>query len=138
MSYRMACDNADLVASIASLAGATFANPSACSPSEPVHVLQIHGTADDVIDYDGSCFGPFCYPGALQSILTWSNYNQCSGDLENKESLDLVGVSHVFLHREISLSKPGSYIGRFEISLLFHALILSSFMSDTYILTSGQ
>ena len=91
MSYRMACDNADLVASIASLAGATFANPSACSPSEPVHVLQIHGTADDVIDYDGSCFGPFCYPGALQSVLTWSNYNQCTGELQSKESLDLVG-----------------------------------------------
>lgn len=91
MSYRMACENADLIASIASLAGATFSNPSVCSPSEPVHVLQIHGTADDVINFDGGCFGWICYPGALQSVLTWSEYNQCSGELESKENLDLVG-----------------------------------------------
>ena len=91
MSYRMACDNADLIASIASLAGATFANASDCTPSEPVHVLQIHGTADTTIDYNGSCFGPFCYPGALESVQIWSQYNQCSGVTDTGESLDLVG-----------------------------------------------
>ena len=91
MAYRMACDNADLVASVASLAGATFGNPANCSPSEPVHVLQIHGTADTVIDYNGSCFGPFCYPSAPQTVQIWSKYNQCSGMMEDAPPLDLVG-----------------------------------------------
>jgi polyhydroxybutyrate depolymerase len=92
MSYRMACENADLVASIASLAGATFSDASDCSPDEPVHVLQIHGTNDTVIAYDGSCIPFFaCYPGALGSIMLWSGYNQCSGDMETRTNLDLDG-----------------------------------------------
>src|SRR5438552_1413322 len=45
MTYRMACTHADRIAAIASLAGATFANPADCGPSGPVAVLQIHGTA---------------------------------------------------------------------------------------------
>ena len=90
MSYRMACDNADLIASIASLAGASFSDASDCTPSEPVHVLQIHGTADTVIDFNGECIPFFaCYPGALDSILLFSEYNQCSGTTETGENLDL-------------------------------------------------
>ena len=53
MSYRMACTHPELVAAIVSLAGATFGNPADCAPSAPVAVLQIHGTADDVIAYGG-------------------------------------------------------------------------------------
>jgi len=96
MSYRMACDHADLISSIASLAGATFDNPSDCVPSEPVHILQIHGTNDDVIAFNGSCIIPFffCQPGAEGSLSIWSQYNQCDGGFENAGSLDLVnGIS---------------------------------------------
>ena len=90
MSYRMACENADLVASVASLAGASFSNSSRCTPSEPVHVLQIHGTEDSVIGFNGACIPFFaCYPGALQSIMLWSDYNQCDGSTETKDNLDL-------------------------------------------------
>ena len=90
MSYRMACDNADLIASIASLAGASFSDASDCTPSEPVHVLQIHGTADTVIDFNGSCIPFFaCYPSAMDSILLWSGYNQCSGSMSTGTNLDL-------------------------------------------------
>ena len=92
MSYRMACDHADLVSSIASLAGATYYQESNCTPSEPVHVLQIHGTNDSVIGYDGACvFFFICYPGALQSVAIWSGYNQCSGATDTKANLDLDG-----------------------------------------------
>ena len=92
MSYRMACDHSDLIASIGSLAGATFSNPGSCEPEDSVHVLQIHGTQDTVIDFDGSCFPFFaCYPGALESILIWGDYNQCSNATVDGEDLDLVG-----------------------------------------------
>lgn len=93
MAYRMACDHADLVASIASLAGATYAYESSCTPSDPVHVLQIHGTEDDVIRYDGQCILPFifCYPGAVESVTTWAGYNQCSAVEEEDAPLDLDG-----------------------------------------------
>jgi polyhydroxybutyrate depolymerase len=79
MSYRMACDHADLVASIASLAGATFLDPADCTPVLPVHTLQIHGTADTVIPYNGGCV-PFggCHPGAVETTEQWAAYDGCS------------------------------------------------------------
>ena len=46
MSYRMACDHADVVAAIVSLSSATFANDADCHPSEEVSVLEIHATGD--------------------------------------------------------------------------------------------
>ena len=77
MSHRMAIDHADMVASIASLAGANYIDAAAHDPSEPVHVLQIHGTADSVIQYNGgSAFAP--YPGAEQTVLNWVGYNGLS------------------------------------------------------------
>ena len=80
MSYRMACDQADLVAAMVSLAGATFADPADCAPSEPVSVVQIHGTADDVILYEGGepltdATGP--YPGAETTAESWAMYDGC-------------------------------------------------------------
>ncbi len=78
MSYRMACDYADVVASIASLAGATWLDTAQCTPVEPVHTLQIHGTADGVIAYAGGCLGGGCFPGAVQTTETWANYDGCS------------------------------------------------------------
>ena len=79
MSYRMACDHADLVAAIASLAGATYLDPADCTPVAPVHTLQIHGTVDTVIPYNGGCV-PFggCHPGAVQTTETWAAYDGCA------------------------------------------------------------
>ncbi len=90
MSYRMACDHADVVAAIASFAGATYANPASCSPSEPVHVLQIHGTADATIEYEGGAINlPF--PGAVQSVETWNQYNGCTNSADTSApNLDLI------------------------------------------------
>ena len=85
MSYRMACDHADLVAGIVSLAGATFARRTDCRPREPVAVLQIHGTGDDTIAYSGGSIGgvgavvePVAYPGALDTVASWATYDGCT------------------------------------------------------------
>ena len=89
MSYRMACDHADLIAGIVSVAGATFDDAADCMPTEPVHVLQIHGTADTVILYAGGfLFNP--YPGAVESVETWAQYNGCDlTPVVPSETLDL-------------------------------------------------
>ena len=79
MAYRMACEHADAVAAIVSYAGATWDDRTQCTPSEPVHVLQIHGTADGTIFYDGGELLGVDYPGALESVLTWVGYDGCSG-----------------------------------------------------------
>lgn len=82
MSFRMACDHADVVAAIVSLAGATFADPDDCSPSEPVATLQIHGTADDTIAYEGGDIGGTRYPSAQETLEAWVASNGCDPEPE--------------------------------------------------------
>ena len=79
MSYRMACDRADMVAAIVSLAGATWEDNSKCNPSEPVSVLQIHGTADGTIGFEGAKFLGNTHPGARETVATWAGNNGCTG-----------------------------------------------------------
>jgi len=86
MSYRMAHDRSGIISAIASLAGADQSG----SPANPVHVLQIHGTADTVIAYDGGSFrdgGP--HPGAQASVEAWAGHNGCAGDGVPTGTLDL-------------------------------------------------
>ena len=78
MSYRMACDHADVVAALVSLEGATFDDPERCEPSEPVSILQVHGKSDTTIFYDGSKIMDRAYPSAEQTVETWATYNGCS------------------------------------------------------------
>jgi poly(3-hydroxybutyrate) depolymerase len=77
MANRMACQSADLIAGIASLAGTTFLDPSRCQPSQPVNILQIHGTAD--VSYLADPF----QPGALQSVQFWAGYNGAADPMAN-------------------------------------------------------
>ena len=91
MSYRMACDHADLVAAIAPLAGATWLDPAECNPSEPVSVLHMHGTADPVILYDGGAtYEEGVYPGAEASVDTWAGYNGCTSSRRIAGTADYV------------------------------------------------
>jgi polyhydroxybutyrate depolymerase len=90
MSYRLACDRADLFAAVVSLAGATFGDPDDCTPSEPVSVAQVHGTLDEVIAYDGGDIIGNEYPSAATTAATWAGYNDCDTAIEpGAGSLDL-------------------------------------------------
>jgi poly(3-hydroxybutyrate) depolymerase len=96
MSHRVACDHADLIAGIAALAGVTFLDPNQHPPSQPVNVLQIHGTADEVVPYAGGTLGASLpvvalIPGAVQTARTWAGYNGSSDPvMDAAASLDLV------------------------------------------------
>jgi len=90
MSYRMACDFSGRIAAIASFAGSTWYQPADCAASEPVHILQIHGTADGVVPFDGQCFAGDCYPGAIGTVYRWAAVNQCGGPVTPGPALDLL------------------------------------------------
>jgi polyhydroxybutyrate depolymerase len=77
MAHRMACDQAGLVAVIVSVAGATFADRSDCAPGEPVSVAQVHGTADDTIEFGGGRLSGVPYPGARMTAEAWAAYDGC-------------------------------------------------------------
>lgn len=78
MSYRMACDHADQISAIVSLAGAMWEDPSKCTPSAPVSILEIHGTADTVIAYDGGTIGVNAFPAAPTTVSDWVTFDGCS------------------------------------------------------------
>ena len=95
MSYAMACANADMIAAMVSLAGATFVDRADCAPTVPVAVLEIHGTADDTITYEGGTIdlgsGPSMapYPGAKASVTTWATYDGCATSSVVDEHVDV-------------------------------------------------
>lgn len=49
MSYRLACEAADLVAAIGPVAGMLVL--SSCTPSRPVPIIHFHGTEDSLVNY---------------------------------------------------------------------------------------
>jgi polyhydroxybutyrate depolymerase len=87
MSYRMACERADRIAAVISLAGNASSAPSACTPSQPVSVLHMHGTADGTVPYSGgSGVGGV---GAVSSVEQWAGHNDCQTTRTATVTLDL-------------------------------------------------
>ncbi len=109
LSYHMACQYSDLIAAIASVSGSTFLNPDDCHPSQPVNILQIHGTADQYQFYAGGAnvttTQPFQanlppFPSAPQSVQTWAGYNGASDPITDPAptldlTTDVVGLDTV-------------------------------------------
>ena len=79
MSYRMACEASELITAIVSLAGSTFAEGADCQPeTRPVSVLQVHGTADTTIFYDGRAGE---YPSAVDTVEYFASAAGCDTSL---------------------------------------------------------
>lgn len=78
MSYRMACDHADLIAGIAALNGAMMDDATACRPSRPVSVLNIRSTADDTIVNNGGVIAGHAYPSTDVTVGDWVKLDGCA------------------------------------------------------------
>ncbi|MEM1347715.1 MAG: PHB depolymerase family esterase [Myxococcota bacterium] len=92
MAHRVACDHADAVTGIMSLAGATHEDMSQCQPSEPVSIIQVHGTMDTTILYEGGVT-PFinqAYPSARGTVEQWARLNSCDASPATGDELDLL------------------------------------------------
>ena len=85
MSHHMACKGLPGLRAVASLAGTSYVEDSSCDGAPAVSVLHIHGTADDVILYEGAeteadpkgdgerAF----YAGAEEMVTRWSRRAGC-------------------------------------------------------------
>ncbi|MBW2525299.1 MAG: hypothetical protein JRI23_14030 [Deltaproteobacteria bacterium] len=98
MSHRYACDRASNIDVFASIAGATWQDESMCQPDATAALLQIHGTEDGSVEYEGSpgdAERP-AYPGAVETVTRWAAYNGCDAttesDGERDYSLDIDGA----------------------------------------------
>jgi polyhydroxybutyrate depolymerase len=111
MSFRMAYDHSDTIAAIASLAGANHMEQRD-PPPNPVHILQIHGTIDETIQFQGGDIRENHYPGALASVRRWAGYNGCAQNGVGREIRDLEaslpGYESGVLKFEIGCKRGGS------------------------------
>jgi polyhydroxybutyrate depolymerase len=77
MAHRMACNHADRIAAVGTLAG-TEAMDFTCTPARPISVLQIHGTADATIEYPGGRItGSTPYVSAEEVVSRWAMRDGC-------------------------------------------------------------
>lgn len=76
MSFLLACQLSNRIAAVASVTGSmtpqTYNN---CNPQHPTPVLQIHGTADGTVPYEGDSL----WTKSINDVLEyWVNYNNCN------------------------------------------------------------
>lgn len=73
LSHRLACELSDKIAGIGSVAGVMGTED--CQPSHAIPVLQMHGTADAVVPYNGSIALGFV--SVARSMADWSDRLHC-------------------------------------------------------------
>jgi polyhydroxybutyrate depolymerase len=88
MTYRMACERADVISAISPLAGDASSMPANCNPVHPVSVLHLHGTADTAVPYDGG-MGGVSGIGAVGSVEQWASHDGCGTTRTPTVTLDL-------------------------------------------------
>lgn len=76
MSFHLACNLSNRIAAIGSVTGSivpfTLTN---CNATHPTPVLQIHGTVDPTVPYNGGAG----WSESITSLMTyWANYNNCA------------------------------------------------------------
>lgn len=80
MSYHLACNLSSKIAAIASVTGSMSKQTlESCNPEHPTPVLQIHGTLDGTVPFDGnSAIGM----EPIEKVMTyWQEYNSCDVEL---------------------------------------------------------
>ena len=97
MSYTVACNNSKKITAIVNLNGASFADMEMCGAKKPVSVLQINGTADELIHIEGGdVFDDPKQPYASVKAETgkWAQIDGCStsASVVNKKKFNYESV----------------------------------------------
>ena len=76
MSFLLSCQLSNRIAAIASVTGSmTLQTYDNCNPQHPTPVLQIHGTADATVPYNGNP----TWTKSIDDVLQyWVNFNNCN------------------------------------------------------------
>lgn len=92
MSNRLACDRADIFAAIAPVAG-TLGAGIPCNPSRPVSVLEVHGTDDPLVPFNGGDVhgrgGVSHAISAASMVGKWGSVDGCQGDPARQDLPDV-------------------------------------------------
>ena len=134
MAHRMACERGDMLRSIISLAGATHYDFNDCPNTGYPNVLQIHGTSDSVIFYEGGAILGDNYPAASQTVFSWANRSGCDLTYTEINQLDLIsprGVNDTNEYEHLNCSS-GNRVSLWEIPNGSHYPQLSSSSDDDF------
>ena len=75
MSYTLACQLSERIAAIASVTGTMVTpNLNACNCQHPMPVMQIHGTMDPTVPYNGN---PQGFVAVEDLVEYWADFNNC-------------------------------------------------------------
>jgi polyhydroxybutyrate depolymerase len=80
MAYRLACDLSDRIPAIASVAGAMI--NERCQPARSVSVLEMHGTEDSRVPYNGGAWAnanPPTVTSTASVVQRWVALDGCAG-----------------------------------------------------------
>jgi polyhydroxybutyrate depolymerase len=74
MSFLLACQLSEKIAAVASVTGSKTPDTyNACNAQHPTPILQIHGTIDSVVPYNGDT-----WTRSIEDVISyWANYNNC-------------------------------------------------------------
>lgn len=75
MAYRAACELSGRIAAVADISGNMI---TPCAPKQPVSIIDIHGTADSDVPYEG-CADGSC-PAVPAVMEQWRQLDGCTGE----------------------------------------------------------
>ncbi|MEK7253701.1 MAG: PHB depolymerase family esterase, partial [Bacteroidota bacterium] len=87
MSYRLACELSDRIAAFASVSGMMPADVPCSNGGRPVPLMEIHGTADPIVPFDGIPPYNLSIP---DGIAFWVSHNGCDATPTVTQLPDLV------------------------------------------------
>jgi len=85
MAYRLACELSDRIAAIASVSGAQVIQ--SCRPARPISILEMHGTSDQQLPYEGDQY----FPSASSTIERWVTLDGCAAT----PTQTVKGITHI-------------------------------------------
>jgi len=86
-SYRLACEIPERIAAIASVTGSMLISEmNNCTTDNKMPVMQIHGTADSTVLYDGTA-----YTSSIEALMAfWAQKNACDTTLTIEDVPDVI------------------------------------------------
>jgi polyhydroxybutyrate depolymerase len=86
MSHKLACLLSGRIAAVASVTGSiTTTEIDACITNHPMPVMQIHGTADETVPYEGNVI----FMPVEDVVAHWVSFNECTNEPITTELPDI-------------------------------------------------
>ena len=120
MSYRLACDAADVFAAVAPVAANLSVELAPrCRPSRPVSIAIVNGTEDQIVPWNGGPIkvlwserGEVLSTGA--TVARWTELNRC-GEMRSAAPVDSVGDDGTSVVLHTGECAQGSAVALYEI-----------------------